>query len=132
VATVVVPYAPGIAALKVIARNYLTDIAEEVKDASKTLVPVATGNLKNSIVRYSTGSETERIHAMAPYAAYVELGTSSHRIEGNRYLYWTNNRPGYKAHWHPGYTPYRYVNHPGATAQSYLATALDWVAAAHA
>lgn len=120
--TVVVPYAPGIAALKVIARNYLTDIAEEVKDAAKTLVPVRTGNLKNSIVRYPAGTDTERIHAMAHYAAYVELGTRPHEIRPNSKsaLYWTGRA-----------YPVSRVQHPGATANPYLRPALSWVAAAH-
>lgn len=118
----VVPNLVGMVRLKIVALNYLTDIAEDVRNAAQTLVPVRTGNLKGSIVRYGVGVKTERIHAMAHYAAYVELGTRPHEIRPNNKsaLMWTG-----RAH------PTSRVHHPGATANPYLRPALSWVAAAH-
>lgn len=111
----IVPYGPGIARLKVEARNFLTDIAEEVRADAVRLAPVDTGYLKSSIARYSAGPLTERIHAFAPYAAYVELGTKPHGIKPrNKKALW----------WEGAEHPYARVWHPGATEQPYLRTAL--------
>lgn len=101
--------------LHVIARNFLTDIAEEVREDAVRLAPVDTGYLKSSIVRYSAGPNTERIHAFAPYAAFVELGTAPHGIKPRvkKALYWEGAEH-----------PYAKVWHPGTQAQPYLRTAL--------
>ena len=114
--------AAGMARISMLARNYTERRAAEVRDNAITLAPVMTGRLKSSIY-LTPGTNTWQVVASVPYAAYVELGTSAHEIRPNSApaLYWVGaQRPGYKSHWHPGGRPYRKVNHPGASAQSYL------------
>jgi len=51
-------------------------VSERMLDTANRLVPVRTGFLKSSIVLEETGKWTFRLIARAPYASYVEWGTS--------------------------------------------------------
>lgn len=65
---------PGaVAALNVSA--VVRHVADMVADDARRIVPVDTGRLKASIQVEDAGREKARVHASAPYAGYVELGT---------------------------------------------------------
>jgi HK97 gp10 family phage protein len=51
-------------------------VSERMLQTAYRLVPVRTGYLKSSIVLEETGKWTFRLVARAPYASYVEWGTS--------------------------------------------------------
>lgn len=65
---------PGaVAAINVSA--VIRHVAEMVAEDARRIVPVDTGRLKASIQVEDAGHEKARVHATAPYAGYVELGT---------------------------------------------------------
>lgn len=53
----------------------LESIAKAIEDTTKSLVPVRTGTLKNSIEISVTGGDTITAHAGADYASYVDEGS---------------------------------------------------------
>jgi HK97 gp10 family phage protein len=58
-------------------RRIITSATFAVEGRAKTLAPVDTGNLKNSIQGdVSANGKTGTVTAHAEYAAYVEMGTS--------------------------------------------------------
>jgi len=52
----------------------ITDIVKDIERDAKKLVPVRTGELKESITSEQIGYETWSVTAEAPYAGYVEFG----------------------------------------------------------
>lgn len=59
----------------------LRRLADEVADDARRIVPVDTGLLRSSIRVGAVTPRSARIHADAPYAAYVELGTRHMRAQ---------------------------------------------------
>lgn len=98
-------------------------IGNEIAAEAQDIVPVRTGNLKNSISvvagqhQVYVGPDVSR----APYAAYVEYGTQAHVIEPSKakVLRFTVG----------GQTVYaRRVRHPGSRAHPYMRPAVErWV-----
>lgn len=89
----------------------LEDTSNKIERTAKELVPVDTGDLKNSITAKGGGLKYE-ITADTDYAAYIEYGTKPHTIEGNPYLSIDGNAV-------------RSVEHPGNKAYKYMETAYD-------
>lgn len=58
------------------ADRFLDRICEQVTVDAQRLAPVDTGRLRANIHAERTGEGTVRVTADAPYAGYVELGTS--------------------------------------------------------
>jgi hypothetical protein len=90
-------------------------LADDIADDAGRLAPVGhTGRLSTTIRVHRDGIYTRRIHAHAPYAAYVELRTRPHVIRARRAraLRWV--AAGGSVHWA------RKVRHPGTSAQPYL------------
>ena len=54
----------------------ISTVSQRMLDTANRLVPVRTGFLKSSIVLEETGKWMFRLVARAPYASYVEWGTS--------------------------------------------------------
>lgn len=52
------------------------EVAQEVEEGAKQRVPVVTGTLQDSI-----HAEADRVAVDAPYASYVEFGTSRQAAE---------------------------------------------------
>lgn len=95
--------------------RFMDRIADDIADDARRFAPVDTGLLKSSIKVHRRGPTTRRIHAHAPYAAWVEYGTRPHII-----------RPNSKKalHWPGARHPVAVVHHPGTRAQPYLRPAL--------
>lgn len=89
----------------------LEDTSNKIERTAKELVPVDTGDLKNSITAKGGGLKYE-ITADTYYAAYIEDGTKPHTIEGNPYLLIDGKAV-------------RSVEHPGNKAYKYMETAYD-------
>lgn len=87
----------------------LEEAAALIESEAKSLCPVRTSNLKNSIFHDVTGSEAV-IGATASYAADVEFGTRPHIISVVNASVLTDGESFF------GKT----VNHPGIVAQPYL------------
>lgn len=91
-------------------------LADAIAADARRFAPVGTtGHLKASIRVHKSGPTSRRIHAHAPYAAFVELGTRAHVI-----------RPNSKKalHWPTARHPVKVVHHRGTPAQPYLRPAL--------
>lgn len=97
--------------------RFMDHLAEEVSSDASRFAPVDTGRLSETIVSYRNGDRSWRVHARAPYAAYVELGTLPHIIRPvhARALRWINESGIHFA---------RLVHHPGTTPQPFLRPAL--------
>lgn len=94
-------------------RDRMGKLARDIEAEQKRLVPVLTGNLKQSI-RVTTGMMTWRIGPVGvPYASYVEHGTKPHVIKpkNGKYLAFTVN--GKKV-------VVTKVNHPGTKPKPYV------------
>ncbi len=90
--------------------------------------PTPPGRLRETIVSYSIGEKKWRLHAQAPYAAYVELGTRPHEIRPRdaKELRWTNATPGgYEVGVAGGFMHFsKLVHHPGTKPNSFLRAAV--------
>jgi HK97 gp10 family phage protein len=61
------------------AQKYLNDVAEDIKNEAKRIVPVDTGLLRDSIVVKDGIDKNEKlIGTDVRYAMYVEFGTIKH------------------------------------------------------
>ena len=78
--------------------------------------PHEAGELKASIEHHLDGPKTLIVEAHAPYAAYVELGTSPHSIDAHGP--WSLHNAVTGQYFGP------HVNHPGQAPESYLRAAL--------
>lgn len=65
-------------------RNGLEDIGAAAEYYAKSIVPVDTGRLRDSI-GYAVNDDTVTLYADTEYAIYVEYGTLTHRAQP--YLY---------------------------------------------
>jgi hypothetical protein len=114
---VVVVMAPGWELkLEAYVAKAMDRLADDIAADARRFAPVGTtGHLKSSIRVHKSGPTSRRIHAHAPYAAFVELGTRAHVIRPNskKALYWPGARH-----------PVAKVIHPGTRAQPYLRPAL--------
>lgn len=90
-------------------------LADDIADDARRFAPVDSTDLVRSIKVHKIGPTSRRIHAHAPYAAYVELGTRPHVIR-------PNNKKA--LHWPTARHPVKVVHHPGTRAQPYLRPAL--------
>lgn len=99
------------------------DVADLVAAEARSRCPVRTGTLARSIVverardpsgRYAPGWQ---VVATAPHAVYVHEGTRPHPISGNPLLAFHWQRIGQ-------FVVLPHVNHPGTTAQPFLADAM--------
>jgi hypothetical protein len=97
--------------------DFMDHLAEDVRSDASRFAPVDTGRLSTTIVSYRHGERTWRVHARAPYAAWVELGTLPHTIRpvNARALRWINESGIHFA---------SIVHHPGTRAQPFLRPAL--------
>lgn len=57
-------------------QNAVHMVGERMLDTAERLVPVRTGYLRSTMALEQTGKWTFRLVARAPYAAFVEWGTS--------------------------------------------------------
>jgi hypothetical protein len=92
-----------------------------VVQRARSLVPVKTGALRNSISMQtgSVGGEVSvSISASARHAMWVHEGTAPHSIHGNPLLVFYWPRVGRTVF-------FRHVNHPGTKAVPFLRDALD-------
>ncbi|GIH26069.1 hypothetical protein Aph01nite_43790 [Acrocarpospora phusangensis] len=113
---VVVVLAPGWQAkLRPYVSRFMDDLASDIAADARRYAPIDTGRLVESIRVHRRGAYTRRIHAHAPYAAWVEYGTAPHII-----------RPNSKKalHWPTARHPVAVVHHPGTRAQPYLRPAV--------
>jgi len=62
----------------------LEKLGQDIEKEAKRIVPVRTGFLRSSIYHKKTGKLTLEVGASAPYAIYVEYGTS--RMSPKPYL----------------------------------------------
>lgn len=97
--------------------RFMDNLAEDVRADASRFAAVDTGRLSRTIVSYRVGDKKWRVHARAPYAAYVELGTLPHIIRpvNARALRWMNETGIHFA---------RIVHHPGTRPQPFLRPAL--------
>ncbi len=88
-------------------------LADAIAADARRFAPVGTtGHLKSSIRVHKIGPTWRRVHAHAPYAAFVELGTGPHIIHPNskKALHWPTARHPVKVVRHRGTPAYRYLS----------------------
>lgn len=93
--------------------NLLEDFADKVRDTAKTIVPVRTGTLRDSIQTVRFSHNEYRVVATAPHALPIEKGARPHPITGWVKFYWVKEG----RNWVPGENM---INHPGNRSQPYL------------
>lgn len=94
-------------------------LADDIADDAGRIAPIGeTGRLATTIRVHREGPFSRRIHAHAPYAAYVELRTRPHTIRRRRAkaLRWVEPSGRVRFAWK--------VRHPGTDAQPFLRPAL--------
>jgi len=65
-------------------KRVIAETAEMLVSQAKTLAPVDTGNLKNSIgARYFDDGLSAEVSVGADYALYIEFGTGIYALSGN-------------------------------------------------
>lgn len=95
--------------------QYLERVAVAIETDAKTICPLKTGELKNSIDHEVRGL-TARIGTNSGYGLYVELGTNPHVIRATNATVLANKETGQV------FGPV--VHHPGTKAQPFLRPAL--------
>ncbi len=112
-------------------RDILRTVQIDAVAEAKRMVPRKTGNLGRTIGPGGLGNDFAIVHATAPYAAFVELGTKPHviRPRSKRTLAWStggtrlSGRPTASARRSGAMRFARKVNHPGTKAKPYLVPA---------
>lgn len=98
--------------------RFMDQLADDIAGDARRLAPIDTGHLAATIRVHREPRHARRIHAHAPYAAWVELGTRPHiiRIRRARFLRWVqvDGRVRFA----------KQVYHPGTPSQPFLRPAL--------
>lgn len=88
---------------------FMDDLVGDIRDDAERFAARDTNFMAENIVVYKVGAKAWRIHALASYSGFVELGTRPHEIRPRdaRALRWVNASGIHFASrvWHPGTTP---------------------------
>lgn len=115
--------------------KHLNRTAEQVRNRARELCPVKDGGLRGSIarqIRLLNGEPIALVGSNKEYAAAVHNGSRPHVIRAKKgkalSFAWASAPSGLKAGRNGKYA-FKFVNHPGTTANPFLQKALDEVMA---
>ncbi len=99
--------------------GFMDGLVDDIRDDAKRFAARDTHFMSQNIITYKVAAKTWRVHALAPYSAFVELGTRPHEIRpvDARALRWVDASGIHFSRrvWHPGTRPQPFLR-PALTA----------------